>query len=54
MNTDRIATVKAEGVAFVAKLKNRGQITVDSSIIESMELKEGENYNFLVVVNKDE
>ena len=54
MKTNKIATVKAEGVAFVAKLKLRGQITLDSSIIESMELKEGKHYQFLVVVNKSE
>ena len=45
-------TVEAKGIAFVATLKDRNQITVDSTVVDLLELEKGKNYQFLVVVKE--
>lgn len=52
MKIEDIPLSKGRGMAFIAKLKDRNQITVDPAIVDLLKLEKGENYQFLIVVNK--
>jgi len=41
--------VTATGYAFLAKLKARNQITVDSNVVDLLDMEEGQTYQLLLV-----
>ena len=52
MKIEDIPLVVGKGLAFLGKLKDRNQITVDPATVELLKLEKGETYQFLIVVNK--
>ena len=49
----KLPTVQGEGLAFMASLKDRNQITLDSNIIKLLNLKKGGIYNFMIILAEE-